>query len=128
MFTLEQINEIHDRLGNAETLALYLQELNSIGVDSCESFINDGHSEYHGHNGLKVVSPPAHEPLEVASTIDRASFLEHLERVNQGKTGYLEMSQGLASSGIEKWTFDTHKLTMTDYDKAGTAMLIEALE
>ena len=34
MFTLEQINDAHDRLGNAATLAAYLRELNSIGAES----------------------------------------------------------------------------------------------
>ena len=42
MFTLEQINEIHDRLGHAETLPQYLEPLRSIGVDYYDSFITDG--------------------------------------------------------------------------------------
>src|SRR5215472_6810592 len=65
MFTLEQINEIHDRLGNAETLTQYLQALKAIGVETCDSFIADGHSEYFGKNDQKVVSPLAHETLTV---------------------------------------------------------------
>jgi len=32
MFTLEQINDIHDRLGNADTLSQYLEALKNIGV------------------------------------------------------------------------------------------------
>jgi hypothetical protein len=31
MFTLQQINNIHDRLGNAETLSQYLEALKNIG-------------------------------------------------------------------------------------------------
>src|SRR5690242_14261078 len=53
MFTLEQIHELHDRLGNAETLTLYLQALNAIGVDTFDSFITDGHSEFFGKDGQK---------------------------------------------------------------------------
>ena len=34
MFTLDQINDAHDRLGNAATLAAYLRALNSIGVET----------------------------------------------------------------------------------------------
>jgi len=30
MFTLEQINEIHDRLGRAESLAQYVKALNAL--------------------------------------------------------------------------------------------------
>jgi uncharacterized protein YbcV (DUF1398 family) len=39
----------------------------------------------------------------------------------------LEMSRGLADSGVEKWTFDTHKMTITYYDKDGTELLVEAI-
>jgi uncharacterized protein DUF1398 len=56
MFTLEQINNIHDRLGNAETLLQYLEALRNIGVNKYDSFIADGHSEYFGKGGHKVIS------------------------------------------------------------------------
>ena len=60
MFTLDQINRIHDQLGKAATLRQYLQALKAIGVDKCDSFITDGHSEYSG-KGHKVISPAGHE-------------------------------------------------------------------
>lgn len=128
MFTLEQINELHDRLGNAETLNIYLQALNAIGVDKFDSFITDGHSEFFGKDGQKVVSPPAHETLTVANTSNREKFMEHLDRHLQGKTSYLEMSKGLAESGIAKWTFDTNRMTATYYDKASNKMLAEEVK
>ena len=128
MFTLEQINNIHDRLGNAETLSQYLEALKNIGVDAYDSFITDGHSEYFGKGGHKVVSPPVHEKLTIAETSDRESFLKHLNLHNQGKTPYLEMSKGLADSGIEKWTFDTNKMTIAYYDKGGNEILVEAIK
>ena len=127
MFTLEQINDIHDQFGRAETLSQYLQALKSIGVDKCDSFITDGHSEYFGENGHRVTSPPVHELLIVAKTSNREKLLEHLELHNQLKTSYLEMSKGLADSGIEKWTFDTNKMTLTYYDKFENEMLTEAV-
>jgi uncharacterized protein YbcV (DUF1398 family) len=37
------------------------------------------------------------------------------------------MSRGMAKSGIEKWTIDTSRMTMTFYDKAGTEMLVEQI-
>jgi len=127
MFTLDQINRIHDRLGNAETLPQYLEALKNIGVDYYDSFITDGHSEYFGRGGHTVVSPPVHEKLTIAETSNRESFLKHLDLHNQGKTNYLEMSTGLADSGIEKWTFDTNKMTIAYYDKVGNEILVEAI-
>jgi uncharacterized protein YbcV (DUF1398 family) len=43
------------------------------------------------------------------------------------QTTYLEASLGLAQSGIEKWTVDTSRMTMTFYDKAGSEMLVEQI-
>jgi len=37
------------------------------------------------------------------------------------------MSMGLAQSGIEKWTVDTGRMTMTFYDKSSRQMLVEQL-
>jgi uncharacterized protein YbcV (DUF1398 family) len=128
MFTLEQINDIHNRLGNAETLPQYLEALKKIGVDKYDSFITDGHSEYFGKDDHKVASPPVHEKLSIAETSNRKRFLNHLNLHNEGKTNYLEMSKGLADSGIEKWTFDTNKMIITYYDKYGNEMLVEAIK
>jgi uncharacterized protein YbcV (DUF1398 family) len=37
------------------------------------------------------------------------------------------MSRGLAQTGIEKWTVDEGRMTMTFYDKAGSEMLVEQI-
>jgi len=127
MFTIEQINELHARLGNARTLPEYVRALKALGVERCDSYLADGHSEYYGQGGHRVVSPPAHEVLAVAETGQRETFLQHLRRHELRQTTYLEMSRGLAQSGIEKWTVDTGRMTMTFYDKAGIEMLIEQI-
>jgi uncharacterized protein YbcV (DUF1398 family) len=128
MFTIQQINDLHDRLGNMETFAQYVQALNSLGVQTYESYLTDGHSEYFGIDGYTVASPAAHEKLSIADTSSREEFLEHLNLHGQHQTTYLEMSKGLAESGVEKWTVDTKRMTITYYDKAGNEMLIEAID
>ena len=40
---------------------------------------------------------------------------------------YLEMSRGLAQSGIEKWMVDTGRMTMTFSDKAGREIVLEQI-
>jgi uncharacterized protein YbcV (DUF1398 family) len=127
MFTLEQINDLHARLGTAETLLEYVRALHAIGVEKYDSFLTDGHSAYFGMRGHTVISPPAHESLSIAEESNRESFLQHLKLHEQGKTTYLEMSKGLAQSGIEKWTVDTSKMTMIFYDRAGREMLVESI-
>lgn len=48
--------------------------------------------------------------------------------IHQRETTYLEMSRGLAQSGIEKWTVDTGRRTMTFYDKAGRETLVGEIQ
>jgi uncharacterized protein YbcV (DUF1398 family) len=125
MFTLEQIDDIHDRLGSRDTLVQYLRALNAIGVERSDSFIADGHSEHFGKGNETVVTPPTHDVLTIAGTSSRYGLVEHLALHSQGKTSYLEMSRGLAQSGVEKWSFDTSALTIAYYDKAGNELLTE---
>jgi uncharacterized protein YbcV (DUF1398 family) len=127
VFTLEQIDDIHDRFGHQDTLVQYLRALHAIGVERSDSFIADGHSEYFGTDGETVVAPPSHAVLAVAATGSRAGLAEHLARHGRGETSYVEMSAGLADSGVEKWTFDTSALTIAYYDTAGNELLVEAV-
>ncbi|QHT70419.1 DUF1398 domain-containing protein [Rhodocytophaga rosea] len=128
MFTLSQINDIHERLGKQATLAQYLQALEAIGVVKYDSFLTDGHSEYYGKNNEKIVSPSVHKTLEITHTSNAESMHTQLHLHEQGKIDYLEMSRGLAESGIEKWTFDTIHKTITYYGKDGNKVLVEEIE
>ncbi|PBQ32973.1 phage envelope protein [Sphingobacteriaceae bacterium] len=126
MFTQDQITKIHERFGKKDSLVAYLKALKEIGVEKEESFVADGHSEYHGQNH-KVASPALHEKLPISKEVNHEEFLKHLSLHNEGKTSYLAMSNGLAGSGIEKWSFDTTKMTLTYYDLDGNELLVEDL-
>jgi len=118
MFTIEQINDLHDRLGSAKTFTEYVLALKAFDVERSDSYLADGHSEYFGQGGHRVLCPPVHEPLPVAEIARRETFLEHLRQHDRRETTYLEMSKGLAQSGIVKWTVDTARMTMAFYDRA----------
>jgi len=128
MFTIEQINTIHDHLGKARTFLQYVQALHKLGVTCYDSFLSDGHSEYFGANGYSVHTPAIHQRLTIAANGDKVSLSKHLDLHAKGKTTYLELSKGLADSGVQKWTVDTAKHTMTFYDAAGSALLTETIE
>ena len=98
MFTIDQIDDLHARLGSAQTLPEDVQALKAIGVERYDSYLADGHSGYFVQRGQRVVSPPVHEVLAVAETGQRETFLQHLRRHEQRQTRYLEMSMGLAQS------------------------------
>jgi uncharacterized protein YbcV (DUF1398 family) len=128
VFTLAQIDDLHTRLGHADSLAEYMRGLAALGVVRFDSFVMDGHSEFFSVDGRRVVSPSHHEVLPVAEASDRGSFLEHLRRHSDGETSYVEMSRGLAESGVERWVADTADLTMTYLDRAGSPLLVEQVE
>jgi len=76
MFTLDQINKIHDRFGSSKTLAEYLHASKGIGVSTYDSFISDGHSEYYDEHGSKVVSLAVHETFAIADESNEENFLQ----------------------------------------------------
>ena len=125
MFTLEQITDIHDRLGNSDTLRPYLGALREIGVARYDSYVTDGHSEYFGADGERLLGPAFHEAFVIAETCDKGQFLQYMQQVEQGGVGYVEMSMALADYGVEKWTFDAEQLTITYVDRAGNVLLEE---
>ncbi|MFG1813468.1 DUF1398 domain-containing protein [Kribbella sp. NPDC049174] len=127
MFTLEQVDEIHDRLGSASTLAAYLEALRGIGVTTSDSYLTDGHTTYYGDDGHQLSTAAAHEVFPIAATSDTTALTEALRLHEEQVTSYVEMSRALAAAGVEKWTFDTHALTITYYDRAGTALLSEQI-
>jgi uncharacterized protein YbcV (DUF1398 family) len=127
MFTLDQIGEIHHRFGKQSTLVPYLQALKAIGVERYDSFVSDGHSVYYGKNNHKLISPPVHPKYSIADASNLEAMLNHLDIHQKGKTGYLEMTRGLADSGVEKWTFDTIKMTLTYYSWGEREMLVEQI-
>ena len=128
VFALAQIDDLHTRLGSADSVADYMRGLAAIGVVRFESFLCDGHTEFFGADGQHLASPAHHEGLTVAEVSDRASVVEHLRRHSGGETSYVEMSEALANSGVEKWVGDTAALTFTYRNRAGDCLLIEHVE
>jgi uncharacterized protein YbcV (DUF1398 family) len=112
MATLKQITDIHDRLGTMDTFYEYIKALSALGVERYETYVSDGRSEYYGDDD-KVTSAAQHEPFTISET---------------SKTTPLEMYNGLAESGIEKWIVDIKKMTMTYLDKQGNEILVEAIK
>jgi uncharacterized protein YbcV (DUF1398 family) len=105
-----------------------VRALNSLGVETYDSYFDRRPFRVFRYRWLSVKSPAAHEKLSIAETSRRDEFIEHLNLHNQHATTYLEMAKGLAESGIEKWTVDTNRMTITFYDKAGNEMRIEAID
>ena len=127
MFTIEQINDVHEKLGTMKDFLSYVTALKLLGIEKYDSYLTDGHSKYFGANGYYIESAPAHKKLLIADKGDKKSFLQHLSLHAERKTDYMTMSRGLAESGIEKWTVDTSTATISYYDKNGHQLLRESI-
>lgn len=127
MFTIEQINDVHEKLGKMKDFLSYVKALKLLGIEKYDSYLTDGHSQYFGAGGYQVESVPVHEKLLIADNSNKENFLRHLSLHEERKTDYMTMSRGLAESGIEKWTVDTNAATISYYDKKGNALLAESI-
>jgi len=127
MVTLAEIDEVHDRLGRADTLGEYCRALADLGVTGYTSYVVDGRTAFQTSDGRELVTGANHEPLEVATKPDHAAVRAALARAAAGEVGYVEMSRLLGAAGLECWSVDTARQTMTYTDVLGDVVLVEHL-
>ena len=127
MVTLAEIDEVHDRLGKADTLGEYCRALAGLGVTGYASYVVDGRTAFQTADGRTLMTGAHHEPIEVAPQPDHAAVQGALARAAAGEVGYVEMSRLLGAAGLERWSVDTARLTMTYTDVLGDVVLVEHL-
>ncbi|MGJ9422901.1 DUF1398 family protein [Aeromicrobium sp. CF3.5] len=127
MVSLQQIDDVHARLGTAELLVDYVRALAALGVTHYDSFVIDGHTEYRTVEGTDLVGPPHHDRFEIAESADPEAFHAVMAQVELGALDYTQMSSALARCGVERWSVDTAALTMAYCDTTGGNLLIEQL-
>ena len=85
MFTIKQINELHARLGSAKTFAEYVRALNALDVERYDSYLANGHSEYFGQGGYRVISPPEHECFPSPKAVNARRSLSTCAGTSRGR-------------------------------------------
>jgi uncharacterized protein YbcV (DUF1398 family) len=127
MFTIEQIKAAHNKVKSGADFPAYIQEIKKIGVMRYETFVADGHTDYHGENNYKISSGRRYEPLKIAKESNREMFKADLKAHQQGKTDYPTFCKDCAKSEIEKWSVSMDEMTCSYYDQAGREILIEQI-
>jgi uncharacterized protein YbcV (DUF1398 family) len=127
MFTAEQIKTAHSKVKSGADFPAYIREIKVLGVTHYESYVTDGHVDYHGAGGYTAKVPPKYDALVVADSADSEQFKADLKAHQQGKTDYLTFIRMCATFGIEKWQVCIAKMTCTYYDKAGNEILVEEI-
>ncbi|SIQ11878.1 Uncharacterized conserved protein YbcV, DUF1398 family [Chryseobacterium sp. RU37D] len=127
MFTVEQIENAHDKVKTGADFPNYIQEIKKMGVKSFETWVKDSHTQYFGETDFTTTSKPQYEDLTIADDSDKKKFIQQLKSHQKGETNYMKFCQDCAETGIEKWIVDLDKFTCIYYDKAGNEILLEEI-
>lgn len=127
MFTVNQIKAAHCKVKSGTDFPSYIKEIKSFGVTHYETYVRDGHTDYHGGSNHIVTVPPKYEPIAIVEIPQTEKFKAELLAHQQGKTDYLTFINMCAETGIEKWEICMDKMTCTYYDKAGNEILVEKI-
>ena len=127
MFTVEQINQAHEKVKSGADFPKYIQEIKQMGVTSFETWVTDSHTEYFGENNYQTKSLPQYENLTIADSSNSEMFCRYLKIHQQGETDYFTFCRHCAETGIEKWFVCLDEMTCTYYDKAKNKILVEQI-
>jgi uncharacterized protein YbcV (DUF1398 family) len=127
MFTIEQIKAAHSKVKSGADFPAYIQEIKALGVTHYETYVTDGHVDYHGANDYTAEVPAKYDPLAIADAVKSEEFKLELMAHQQGKTDFLTFIKMCAVFGIEKWAISMDKMTCTYFDKAGKEILVEQI-
>lgn len=127
MFTVEQIKAAHSKVKSGADFPAYIKEIRALGVTHYETYVSDGHTDYHGTNNYTAKLPPGYRPLAIVNTVKSETFKVELAAHQKGETDYLTFIKMCAMVGIEKWVISMDKMTCTYYDKAGSEILVETI-
>lgn len=126
-FTIDQIKEAHGKVKSGVDFPAYIKDIRGLGVTRYETYVADGHTDYHGNNNNTLEAPPKYDLLLVADVIDRERFKNELKAHQQGKTDFPTFIKMCATVGIEKWQIRVDKMTCTYYDKKENEILVEKI-
>ncbi|CAM3465965.1 Phage envelope protein [Flavobacterium longum] len=127
MFTAEQIKAAHAKVKSGADFPAYIAELKHLGVQSYETFVADGHTDFYGKDGYRISGMPKYESMEVADDTNNANFLVALRLHQQGRTDYRTFCAQSAENGVKKWCVDMEAMTCSYFDKVGNLMFSEAI-
>lgn len=127
LFTTEQLIAAHGKVKSGADFPSYIKEIKKLGVTHYETYVTDGHIDYHGGDRHTAKVPAKYAPLLIADTTQYETFTSALLAHQQGKTDFLTFITMCANTGIEKWKISMEKMTCTYYNKAGDIVLVEPI-
>jgi len=126
-FTVELLKTAHGKVKSGADFPSYIKEIKGLGVTHYETYVSDGHIDYHGANNYTAKVPAKYQPIPIADNANIEVFKAELLAHQQGKTDFLTFIRMCAETGIEKWEICMDKMTCTYYDIAGNKILVEEI-
>lgn len=127
MFTVEQIEQAHEKVKSGADFPKYIEEIKGLGVICFVTWVKDSRTEYFGENNFNTNSKSKYDELIISKNSDRKSFQTRLKKHQKGETDYLTFCKDCAKTGIEKWIVRLDEMTCIYYDKAGNEILVEQI-
>lgn len=127
MFTISQIEEAHKKVKSGADFPHYIQEIKEIGVQSFETLVKNGVTEFLGQNNFSAKSEPKYSQLIIVDDINTEKFKSQLNAHQKGKTDLLTFCRDCAENGIVKWVVRLDEMTCTYYDKKDSEILVEKI-
>ena|SRR5690606_15497998 len=127
MFTIEQIEQAHEKVKSGADFPKYIQEIKELGVIGFVTWVKDSRTEYLGENNFTTNSKPKYDELIISGNSDKENFQTQLKKHQQGETDYFTFCKDCAKTGIEKWVVRLDEMTCIYYDKVGNEILVEQI-
>jgi uncharacterized protein YbcV (DUF1398 family) len=127
MFTVEQIEQAHEKVKSGADFPKYIQEIKKIGVIGFETWVQDSCTNYFGLNNFSVSSKPKYDAIIISENSNAENFKTQLKNHQQGKTDYYTFCKACGETGIEKWIVNLDEMTCIYYDKIGNEILVEQI-
>jgi len=127
MFTVEQIEQAHDKVKSGADFPRYIQEIKQLGVIGFETWVYDNHTDYFGNESFKTSSDAKYAPLAISNSHNKELFLTYLKSHQCGEADYFTFCNHCAETGIEKWVVSLETMSCTYYDIKGELVLVEII-
>ncbi len=127
MFTLEAIKAAHSKVKSGADFPAYIRTIKALGVISYETYVTDGHINYHGIDHYTINAPARYAVIEIAGESDKDAFKVVLTAHQAGQSDFLTFIHQCAVLGIAKWMVAIDTMTCTYFDVHGDSILVEEI-
>lgn len=127
MFTIQQIHDAFAKVKSGADFPQFVQDLKALGIHYYENYVADGSTQYIGANGFSVTGEAKYTPLAVTAESSAEALKNAITIHQQGATDYPTFCEQAAQAGVEKWTTHMLQNTVTYYNQAGEALLVEPI-